>query len=241
MKDRLIYLVAEAADSDNVGAFLKDSLGQHITSTLISGKQALDVNVVGDADDGVFAEDSAHTTADKGQFVLAVRQDTLSSSVDTDGDYGAFKFNARGAQWVAPVGTVDDDAADTEFPVKIGARADSVLSAVADADRVNVVSDLFRRVRVNDAPDIAIANAQDDVDNVAEVLMGTALAGRKKLFVQNLADNRDIYVGGTGVSVATGFQIRRGSTWEFEMGPNIAMYAIGVDATAADIRQMEFA
>jgi len=47
-----------------------------------------------------YAEDSAHTTADEGLFTLAVRQDTLATSVDTDGDYGALKFNAKGSQYV---------------------------------------------------------------------------------------------------------------------------------------------
>jgi hypothetical protein len=241
MKDRLIYLVADPTGSDNVGAFLKAAGGEHLTSTLIGAKQTLDVNVVGDADDGVFAEDDASADLHKGQSVLAVRRDALAIDTSLSGDYGDFKTNDRGALWVAPVGNIDDGAADSEFPVKVGARADSVLSLVADADRVNVVSDLYRRVRVNDAPDVAIAHSQDTVDDSPEVLMGTALAGRKQLFVQNLATNQDIYVGGTGVLSTDGFQVRRGSTWVFDMGPNISMYAVAPSATPADIRQLELA
>lgn len=47
-----------------------------------------------------YAEDSAHTDTDVGAFVLAVRQDTLGASVDTDGDYAAFKVNSVGALYV---------------------------------------------------------------------------------------------------------------------------------------------
>ena len=50
--------------------------------------------------DFVYAEDSGHTTADEGVFILGVRQDTLATSVDTDADYGAIKFNAKGSQYV---------------------------------------------------------------------------------------------------------------------------------------------
>lgn len=197
-----------------------------------------DISVVNGSDK---IEDSASANADVLTAIAIVRQDVLASSVSTDGDYGWPKMNSLGALWTVPVGTVDDDAVDNQFPVKIGARADSVLSAVSDGDRTNVISDLFRRVRVNDAPDISVLQSQDNVDNVAETLMGTALTGRKKLFVQNLSTSRDIYVGATGVTSVDGFQIRRGTTWEFEMGPNIALFAIGTSASAADIRQLELA
>ena len=66
----------------------------------------LDINF-----DYVYPEDSAHQDEDDGAFVLAVRQDTLATSVDTDGDYAAFKLNSRGGLWTVPVGTVDDDDA----------------------------------------------------------------------------------------------------------------------------------
>ena len=41
-------------------------------------------------------EDAAHSSGDVGSFVLAVRQDTLINSTDTDGDYAAFKVNQKG-------------------------------------------------------------------------------------------------------------------------------------------------
>jgi len=48
----------------------------------------------------VFAEDSAHTTADSGQFVLAVRADSLSAGTSTDGDYSALLTNGSGELYV---------------------------------------------------------------------------------------------------------------------------------------------
>jgi len=45
-------------------------------------------------------EDQAAVSGDPGVPILAVRQDTLSSSVSADGDYGNTKLNADGALWV---------------------------------------------------------------------------------------------------------------------------------------------
>lgn len=56
-----------------------------------------DIDVVSGAEK---AEDSAHASGDVGQYVLAVRQDTLANSVSTDGDYASFKVNSLGALYV---------------------------------------------------------------------------------------------------------------------------------------------
>lgn len=45
---------------------------------------------------GTFAEDSAHTSGDKGIFSLNVRNDTLASVTSNDGDYGAMSLGPVG-------------------------------------------------------------------------------------------------------------------------------------------------
>ena len=50
---------------------------------------------------GTYVEDSAHTTGDKGVFVLAVRNDTLSSVTSADGDYSPIVVGPVGEQIVA--------------------------------------------------------------------------------------------------------------------------------------------
>lgn len=50
---------------------------------------------------GTYAEDAAHTTADKGVFSLSVRNDTLSSVTSADGDYGAIALGPSGEAIVA--------------------------------------------------------------------------------------------------------------------------------------------
>ena len=63
------------------------------------------VKVLADLDvdfDYVYDEDSAHTTADPGAYVLAVRADTrpTNANTDTDGDYASFFVNANGELYV---------------------------------------------------------------------------------------------------------------------------------------------
>lgn len=50
---------------------------------------------------GTFAEDAAHTTADKGVFSLNVRNDTMSSVTSADGDYSALSTGPVGEAIVA--------------------------------------------------------------------------------------------------------------------------------------------
>lgn len=65
--------------------------------------------------DGVHAEDSAHTTGDEGMFALAVRNDVLAAIATTDGDYAPLQVNASGALYVRDndantlLGTIDAD------------------------------------------------------------------------------------------------------------------------------------
>lgn len=284
-KARLIFDPADAADSDNIGSYLRaGSDGDLISSTLIGGKEALDVNLVGGADSGIFAEDSAHASGDNGQFILAVRndaggslvgadgdyaplqvnangellvaadisvvtgsdkaedsahsdgaigtfilgvrQDTLAASTSTDGDYNSIKTNSRGAAWVAPVGTVADDAADNENPVKVGGRALSgALTAVAGNDRVDLASDLYRRVWVNDSPNIGAASVEVTVGATEVALPTTALAGRRRMFLQNVSNN-DIYVGPTGVTTASGLRVAKGAALSLEIGEHVALFGI---------------
>ena len=76
----------------------------------IDADGALYVNVAGGSTSATeFNEDAAHTTADAGIQMLAVRQDALSSSVDSDGDYASLKLTAAGRLWSSAT-------IDTELP-----------------------------------------------------------------------------------------------------------------------------
>jgi hypothetical protein len=187
-----------------------------------------------------YAEDSAHTSGDQGDFILAVRQDTLSSSTSADGDYAAFKVNSLGALYTSPVGNVADDAADSGNPIKVGSRAESgALTAVADGDRADLLSDSFRRIYVNNSSNISVEDTAVLVGTSATALPASNLTGRKKIYVQNLA-NAPIFLGGSGVTTSNGIRIAAGAVWEDEVGDDVNLFAIKAAGTA-DVRVLELA
>lgn len=67
-----------------------------ITTSIVPGTAATNLGK---------AEDAAAASGDTGVMVLAVRQDTISSSLSTDGDYGSLKINSVGRLYTSA--TVD--------------------------------------------------------------------------------------------------------------------------------------
>lgn len=187
-------------------------------------------------------EDSAHSSGQAGNYVLAVRQDTLVSSVSADGDYASFKLNERGGLWSVPVGTVSDDAADTENPVKIGSRAKiGALPAIStDGDRADMLSDKFRRIYVNSGPNVAALNTAATVTDTAANLLTGNLSGRRRYLIQNLG-NRAIFIGKDAtVTDSNGFRMAAGSNMDIELGEDVSLFAITTSGSQ-DIRILELA
>jgi hypothetical protein len=80
---------------DNIAAYLTDAAGALLTSTLLGGKQRLDVTLASE-----FAEDSAHVSGDYGTQILAVRNDA-GTALAADGDYIPFTTDSSGRLRVA--------------------------------------------------------------------------------------------------------------------------------------------
>lgn len=128
----------------------------------IDGSGALYVNVAaGSASATEFNEDSPHTPGDSGIQLLAVRQDILSSSVDSVGDYGHLKVNSVGRLYTSATidaalpagtnnigdvdvaslpGTVEADITATKTAVETVAAA---VSTEVQVDIVGVTPDLM--------------------------------------------------------------------------------------------------
>jgi len=247
--DHLDFDPSNTADSPNLGAYLRaGSDGDLLTSTLLGAKEALDVNIAGlDAGVlGIFAEDSIHTTADLGQFVLAV-QTAAQGALAADGDYAPFQVDSDGRlRVIADIDLtgdlVGDDEVDSEDPLKVGGHAynqASVWGSVAAGDKVNNATDLYRRQIINDAPNIGVSNAAVAVDNAAEVIAATALAGRTRLLMQNLGSN-EVYFGATGVTTANGIELKKGANVALELGEALDLYMISDSVTASDVRVMQW-
>lgn len=89
------------------------------------------------------AEDAVAGSGDTGVFSLSVANEA-QSTLAADGDYIARAADTKGNTLVA--GTTAHDGVDSGNPVKIGMKAANALpTAVANADRVNAIGDLFGR------------------------------------------------------------------------------------------------
>jgi len=194
---------------------------------------------------GTYVEDAASAGGETGMFILGVRQDAAGSPVSATGDYHGLIFNADGElKTTADVQSeVADDAADSGNPIKIGYRAHDGVSALsalsADGDRSDALSDLYRRVFINDAPNIGINN-EAIVAGLTEVAIpASELAGRTRLMIQNNGD-KPIFIGKTGVTTATGLEISKGGTLSLEAGEALAFFVISGSA-AQDVRILELA
>jgi hypothetical protein len=152
-----------------------------------------DIDVVTGAEK---AEDSAHTSGDIGQYVLAVRQDTLASSTSADGDYASFKVNEQGALYV-------------EVVKQAAASLDSFLVS------------------------------QNTVDTTAELVVASALVGRRKILIQNTSGNRTVFIGhDSSVTAANGIRLSAGSAIELDLAEGVDIYAIA-NGAGADLRIAE--
>ena len=106
-----------------------------LNKVLNTTSESFKVDIVSGAE---YAEDSGHTTADTGNFVLGVRNDTLGTLGDASGDYVPFQMNASGALYVevASTGTGGgvhvDDAAFT-----LGSHSGVMMMGFAGTQSVN--------------------------------------------------------------------------------------------------------
>ena len=78
-----------------------------LNKVLNSAETGLQVDIVAGAE---YAEDSAHTSEDTGNFILGVRNDTLAALGGADGDYVPFQMNASGALFVEVASSSGDDS-----------------------------------------------------------------------------------------------------------------------------------
>ena len=91
-----------------------------LNKVLNTSNDSLKVDVVSGAE---YAEDAEHTSADTGNFILGVRNDTLAALGGTDGDYVPFQMNSDGALYV--------EAAVESGKIKSGAIASGALASGA--------------------------------------------------------------------------------------------------------------
>lgn len=245
------------AASDSVGAYLRASDGTLLTHTDVGGKKALDVSIA----NGVNVEvDLSHVDDSvkigDGTDFLEVNADgsinAVVSATNLDIRDLAFATDSvtahQGGSWTVDIGnTVTVQA--TDFDIRdLSAASDSVQSNLFDgagtaltsstvgafqALDVNIVAS--EELTVNDAAlaNTAIATAANSLvaANTAQDVVASPLANRKYLYVMNNS-NKQIFVGASGVSAATGFPLSPQAVMELRAGA-----AIDIEFVAATIGQ----
>ena len=117
-------------------AFPKYQTKELLNKILNSAETAIQVDIVAGAE---YAEDAAHTSADTGNFILGVRNDTLAALGGTDGDYVPFQMNSSGALFVdiadgGQLDTIIDTLETTLTAIETDAAAIEVLLTAANVD-----------------------------------------------------------------------------------------------------------
>jgi hypothetical protein len=200
-----------------------------------------------DIDAYFYSEDTAHNSGDWGNFVLAVRNDTKDALSGNDGDYTPFQTDQYGQLRV--VADLDPNLVNQDGYLEVyvtnptptattAVDCSSLATSANDGDSVSLVSDLYRRLYVNDSPNIGIANNQVDVTDTATQLVASSLDSRRRIMIQNISDC-PVYLGGSGVTTSDGIAIRGGSTFAVEAGPCIDIYAVAPTGKTIDVRVFE--
>ena len=105
-----------------------------LNKVLNTSSDSLKVDIVSGAE---YAEDSSHTSADTGNFILGVRNDTLAALGGSDGDYVPFQMNSSGALFVdiadgGQLDTIIDTLETTLTAIETDAAAIEVLLTAAN-------------------------------------------------------------------------------------------------------------
>ena len=104
-----------------------------------------------------------------------------------------------------------------------------------------MISDLYRRIYINDSCNIGLASTGFTVGTSQSslVAVGSSLGGRRRMIVQNRS-TKSIFVGQTGVTTGSGLEIRGGVSMSLDIGPDVGLFAIAA-TTGNDVRVFELA
>jgi hypothetical protein len=173
------------------------------------------------------AEDAVHASGDVGVEVLAVRNDTLASLVDTDGDYAPLQVDANGALYVAGSfssnSEYNEDAAHTTgdtgtFVLAVRNTAQAALTST-DGD--------YSPIAVEDTGAVQIS----DGGNSITVDQGTH---------DNLQANANIQVGDTDVSASNPVPVSKDSNANAETNP-LYVYQVNTVTSGNEVHDYDTA
>lgn len=229
--DKLQFDPSAPADNQRVGSFLIGAAGTVITET----GTALDVNISNasiaisatnlDIRDLVFATDKvdvsgsvvaldAPTLAALENISVSVGSEYLEDSAHASGDKGSYSLSVRS----------DIPSAATS----------------ANGDYASLLSDNKGRLWVNDAANAGQSYGALSITSTAAEFLGSPLAGRKLLLLQNLG-SKDVFIGfDSSVTSSNGLMLAKHSSIELPFGDNLDVFMITASGTA-DVRYIQLA
>ena len=213
--DRLLFDPALTDNNPIVASYHYGAGGDLITSTLVSGKEGLDVNVI----------NASIPVTQSGTWAVQVTDGTDTLAIDASGFVTA---NINGTVTVQATNLDTRNLTHVSDSVKIGDGTDFL--AIETDGSVNVNANLS-------SPNGASLSGAVSVTTTATALPGTPLANRRKMFVQNTS-NQTVYLGHSGVTTSNGILLAKGANTEIEVGPTQLVYGI-VAAGTADVRLWE--
>lgn len=232
-KDKLIFDYTAPDATDNVGSFLRDAVGNLITSTTISGKQGLDVNIISPLDINSIGGIVQTTSTDPTKFILNgstvnVQEDDVNPANNQPLPVKLMGFSGNISVNAAALNVELSDRGAQPSAVKIG-DGTNYLSINSDGS-INAVE----KASVSFKPSSVV------VTNAAAALLASQLSGRKWIEIQNLG-NEEIFLGDSTVSAATGLRIARGAYWKGEVSDSIVLFACTAQNSSASVRIVEAA
>lgn len=248
MAKKLFFSATDAdtlAASDFVGSYLYGTF--KLTSTTISAKEALDVNIANalnvnldgiydgvsntDPDNtGIIGHTRASSPDDTGQ-IRRITVETAASDAVVAANVHGLDVNAFG---MAYNGTTWDRLRSTSGALNV---ADGGGSLTVDG----TVS-ISGTVTVTDAAlsNTAIENGQTDIADTPTKVIGTDLPSRKEAFLYNMS-NFFSYLGKqSGLAVTNGFPFAPGVYLQTRIGAAIALYGIAPSGKTSRIANLQF-
>jgi hypothetical protein len=265
-KKRLVFDITDSntiADSDNVGAYLRDSAGNLLTSTLNGAAQALDVNLTGSTGSiEVTATDLDIRDLTAASDSVAIGDGTDLLAVNADGSINVNSTNVGPVRFIqdgSPVDVLEDTvtpANNQPLPVKLTGTTGDINITAGDLNVQNEHTGAnFDSIRIGDGTELvnitpnndlqvvdywdsAILPSLETVGTSAVQLVSSALANRKEVVVCN-DSNQAVYLGGDNtVTTGSGYPLYPGDEIRLPLGPTAQLWAIGEKA-AQDVRLLE--
>ena len=164
-----------ATHNDGDGGALLLAVRQDVAAALAADGKYIPLSTDGDgnlrvagsfasASNVEYAEDTAHTTADKGNLVLGVRKDAAAALADADGKYIPFIVDDNGQLYVALPGTTETDIAAIKAAIEAALTVQATdldIRALLSTDVVTVEQATHDSLNLN--ANTQIANTDADV------------------------------------------------------------------------------